>query len=86
MDSLRDVELQAHYDEMFSLFGSKGWAAIVEKAEALRKQYDSLRNIKDEAALYYRKGQLDILDWIVNQKVDHELTYRMLLEHEAEDA
>jgi hypothetical protein len=63
-----DKNLQDYYEEAFSLFASQGWKDLVEDMKALQSEVTKIENIKDEKDLWFRRGQLDILDLIVNRK------------------
>ena len=61
-------ELQQYYEEQFSLFSQQGWKDLTEDLQKLRDSIDDLSAVKDSNDLWYRKGQLDILDLLINRK------------------
>lgn len=63
-----DKNLERYYEEAFSMFASPGWKDLVEDMKALQSEVTKIENIKDEKDLWFRRGQLDILDLIVNRK------------------
>lgn len=71
-------ELENYYMEAFSLFSSQGWKDLVEDMKALQSEVTKIENIKDEKDLWFRRGQLDILDLIVNRKQMCEKVYEEL--------
>jgi len=73
-----DKELQQYYDERFSLFATKGWQELLEDLEAMLEQYEDITKIPDEQTLWYRKGQVDILQYLLNLKKLTEQTYEEL--------
>jgi len=73
-----DKNLQDYYEEAFSLFASQGWKDFVEDMKALQSEVTKIENIKDEKDLWFRRGQLDILDLIVNRKQMCEKVYEEL--------
>jgi hypothetical protein len=73
-----DRELQQYYDERFSLFATKGWQELLEDLEAMLEQYEDITKIPDEQTLWYRKGQVDILQYLLNLKKLTEQTYEEL--------
>lgn len=73
-----DKNLQDYYEEAFSLFASQGWKDLVEDMKALQSEVTKIENIKDEKDLWFRRGQLDILDLIVNRKQMCEKVYEEL--------
>lgn len=73
-----DKNLQDYYEEAFSLFASQGWKDLVDDMKALQSEVTKIENIKDEKDLWFRRGQLDILDLIVNRKQMCEKVYEEL--------
>ena len=73
-----DKNLQDYYEEAFDMFASQGWKDLVEDMKALQSEVTKIENIKDEKDLWFRKGQLDILDLIVNRKQMCEKVYEEL--------
>jgi hypothetical protein len=63
-----DKSLSQYYENAFSLFITQGWKDLVDDMKALQSEVAKIENIKDEKDLWFRKGQLDILDLIINRK------------------
>lgn len=63
-----DKELQDYYEETFSTTGSKGWAFLIEDMESLSDNINDISGISSTDELFFRKGQLDILNLIINRK------------------
>lgn len=63
-----EQSLSQYYEEQFSLFSQQGWKDLTEDLQKLRDSIDDLSAVKDSNDLWYRKGQLDILDLIINRK------------------
>jgi hypothetical protein len=63
-----DKELQAYYESRFDMMASKGWADLVEDLQKLSTNYSDIRNCPTSDVLWFRKGQADILDYIINLK------------------
>lgn len=78
-----DKNLQDYYEEAFSMFASQGWKDLVEDMKALQSEVTKIENIKDEKDLWFRRGQLDILDLIVNRKQMCEKVYEELQNEKA---
>lgn len=74
----KDLNLEKHYEEMFSMFSTYGWEYIVGQAESLVRVYSNLDNIRTADELHFRKGQLDILKWIMSMKDQHDLAWKEL--------
>lgn len=71
-------DLEQYYEAAFSMFISQGWKDLVDDMQALQTEVSKIENIKDEKDLWFRKGQLDILDLIVNRKQMCEKVYEEL--------
>jgi hypothetical protein len=61
-----DKETQTYFDRYFDLFASQGWKQFIEDMEDNRTLMSDLLTVKDANDLYYRKGQLEALNRIVN--------------------
>lgn len=73
-----DNKLQEYYEESFSTFATKGWKFLEEDMKELRKAVDNLSAIKTEQELWFRKGQLDILDLFLTRKETCEQAWKGL--------
>lgn len=71
-------ELQEYYEDRFEMMGSKGWTDLIEDVQALYDNYNQVNSIGSPDDFYLRKGQLDILQWILNLKAVSEQTYEEL--------
>lgn len=73
-----DKELQTYYEETFSMMATQGWGFLMEDLEKLKQQVQNIRTVEDAQQLYYRQGQLDILDLMLNRKKTCEEVYEQL--------
>jgi hypothetical protein len=73
-----DQDLQKYYEERFSMMGTIGWKDFIEDVQTLFDSYDKVNSIGSPDDFYFRKGQLDILQWILNLKAVSEQTYEEL--------
>ena len=62
-----DKELQQYYEDRFTMFTTKGWKDLVEDIQKIK---DTIRveDIPDEKTLFARKGELRIMNWLINLK------------------
>lgn len=74
-----DKKLQSYYEERFSMMATKGWAELVEDAQAMFTALNNVLPIQNEAELQLKRGQLDILNWLINLKSVTEQTYEQLM-------
>ncbi len=71
-------ELQKYYDAMFDMMGSEGWKYLMEDFEEMRKASDTLNGIDDEKKLHFRRGELSIINLVLNRKEMCEKAYEGL--------
>lgn len=76
-----DKELQVYYEECFSMMATKGWSLLMEDFQALKTSLNDLSTVTDTQSLYFRQGQLDILNLVLQRKEICEKAYEEL-QHE----
>ena len=59
-------ELQDYYENRFSMMATPGWKDLIEDLEIMIKATDTLAGIDSEQQLYFKKGEMSILNWIKN--------------------
>lgn len=69
-----DRELQEYYEQRFGMMSSKGWTDFIEDTQAI-KDTITIDNLKTADELWFAKGQLDILNWVLNIKKASEQAY-----------
>ena len=72
---MQDKELQTYYEEQFSMFSSIGWKDMIEDMQQLYEAVDDLTTVENEQTLWFRKGQLDILNLILDRAKTYEATW-----------
>ena len=70
-----DKELTRYYEESFDTFASQGWIYFLEDMETLQKAIDDLSSVENVETLWFRKGQLDILNLILERKKSFEAAW-----------
>jgi hypothetical protein len=73
-------ELQKYYEERFSMMTSQGWKDLVEDAQGMYDNYNLVTSISTLDQLQFKKGQLDILNWILTLKDVSAKSYEELNE------
>jgi len=63
-----DKVLQKYYEERFNMMATEGWKDLVGDAQVMLDTYKDIDSISSEKDLWFRKGQLDILRWLVELK------------------
>jgi hypothetical protein len=75
-------ELQKYYEDRFDMFSTQGWIDFITDIEELRKPLFNIKSIKTQDDLQFRKGQIDIIDWVLGLKEISEKAYKDLQEFE----
>jgi hypothetical protein len=70
--------LQKYYEESFNMMATQGWADLMEDLNKLKDSLNNLSQVTDTQELFFRKGQLDILDLILKRKDTCEQVYEEL--------
>lgn len=73
-------ELSRFYDNQFAMMGTHGWADFMADCEKVKAQYSDISTVTDTQQLFFRKGQLDILNWVLNRRQAHKDTFDQLQE------
>ena len=71
-------ELQKYYEARFDMMASQGWNDLIEDIQVMATAYDKVERIKEVEDLYFTKGQLDILNWIINLQETSSEAYKEL--------
>lgn len=75
---MQDKELQQYYEEQFSMFSTKGWRDFIEDQQTLYDAIDDLSSVENVETLYFRKGQIDILNLILERRKAFESAWKEL--------
>ena len=79
--SQEDLEF---YERRFDLFALKGWTDLIEDFEQLKKNLENLAQISTEQDLWYRKGQVDMINYLIQLKTLTEQAYEELINENTE--
>ena len=71
-------ELQQYYEDRFSTMTTVGWKQFIEDVQALFDSYNNISTVDTHEELHKRKGQLDILQWVLTLKSVSEQAYEEL--------
>ena len=77
--SIRDnqmaSETEEYYNKYFDLFQKDGWKQLVEELQQNALVINSVEATKDSNDLYMRKGQLNVLAYILNLEATINANY-----------
>jgi hypothetical protein len=74
-----DQKLQRYYEDRFSMMATEGWKDLMEDAQLMFNSLNQVLPIQTETDLHLKRGQLDILQWILSLKAVSEESYEQLL-------
>ena len=81
-----DKQLEKYYEERFSTMATQGWKQFLEDVQGIFDAVNKVAPIQNELDLYFRKGQLDILQWVLTLKESSEQAYEALQQDSSGDA
>ena len=71
-------ELEKFYDNAFSMMATEGWKDFMEDVKRIADSYDKLSSVTETHTLDFRRGQMDILNWMLGLRTAYEETYDQL--------
>jgi hypothetical protein len=80
-----DDKLQAYYEARFSMMATQGWKDLIEDAQGFFDGINKVASIQNENDLFMKKGQLDVLQWLLSLKDSSSQTYESLLSGDISD-
>ena len=79
-----NAELQRFYEDAFNTMSTQGWADLMEDIERVKNSYDKLSAVTETHPLDFRRGQLDILNWLYGLKGLYEKAYEEIQKQDEE--
>jgi len=77
-------KLEVFYENQFEMFLKQGWKDFIEDATNLLNTM-TIETVNNESELFFRKGQKDCLNWVLQRQGLISDSYEQLLNEEAED-
>lgn len=74
-------ELQDYYENRFAMMSTQGWKDLVEDIELMVSSTDRLAGIETTDQLYFKKGELSIMNWIRTLNESSTEVYEQLQEN-----
>jgi hypothetical protein len=81
-----DKKLQEYYESRFSMMSTQGWQDLVEDAQNMFNSLNHVLSIQNESDLMVKKGQLDLLQWLITLKPASEQAYESLINDSSGEA
>jgi len=73
-----EKELQEYYENRFNMMATQGWVDLIEDVQDMFDSYNQINTADSLEDLYKRKGQIDILQWVLTLKQVSEQSYEEL--------
>ena len=73
-----EKELQKYYENRFNMMATQGWVDLIEDVQDMFDSYNQINTADSLEELYKRKGQIDILQWVLTLKQVSEQSYEEL--------
>jgi hypothetical protein len=81
-----DKKLQDYYESRFSMMSTQGWQDLMEDAQTMFNSLNHVLSIQNESDLLVKKGQLDLLQWLITLKPASEQAYEQLINDSSGEA
>ena len=72
-------ELQQYYEDRLSMMSTKAWKQLIEDLQTMLENYQDIRTC-DKDTIEFRRGQVDILDYMIGLRELSETAYEELNE------
>jgi hypothetical protein len=59
-----EEKLEKYYNDRFSMMGEQGWVDLMEDVDLMIKSTNSLDGVETVEKLQFKKGELNILNWL----------------------
>ena len=75
-----DKELETYYNNYFDLFNTEGYKQLISELQGNLLAINNIDACKDEADMYFRKGQLNVLASLINFETAIDNAYKEITE------
>lgn len=79
---LNDVELDKYFQDLFEMYPTAGWKRILEDMTRLAELYNRVTDVETQDELWFRKGQLDIVNQLLTHQDRSEAGYALALQEQ----
>ena len=80
-----DKEVEEYYNRYFDLFTTDGWKQLIEELRQNALAINSVEATKDSDDLYMRKGQLNVLAYLLNLESTVNNNFEELQKEDVQD-
>jgi hypothetical protein len=75
-------ELAKYYEQRLDLMAHPGWKDLMEDVSNMLAATDRVSIVKDDKDLWFKKGEISMMNWMLTAKDVAEESYRQLKEDE----
>lgn len=79
---LKDADLENYFTALFEMYPTAGWKMVSEDMTRLRDIYNRVDDVETEQDLWFRKGQLNIINQILTHQARSEAGYAAAIEEQ----
>jgi hypothetical protein len=73
-------ELEEYFEALFEMYPTAGWKKLTEDMVRLKEIYSRVDDLETANELWFRKGQLDIINQIIMHQARSEVGYVSAIE------
>ena len=70
--------LQKYYEARLEMMGGQGWSDLIEDIQRMIDSTDTLSGVDDLQKLHFRKGEINIMNWLKSLKEISNAAYEDL--------
>jgi hypothetical protein len=78
-------ELEQYYEARFDMMAGKGWLDLIDDIQKMYDARNHVLGVQSEQDLYFKKGQLDVLQWLLTLKQSSEEVFEQLKSGDSAD-
>ena len=71
--------MQDYYESLFATYGTRGWKALMEDVTRMHETHNNLDSIDTQEQLWFRKGQLSQMVWLLMHQDTVERAFSALI-------
>lgn len=76
-------DLQRYYESRLSMMGSEGWKDLMADIQQMKAATNVLSIVKTNDDLWFRKGELSMMDWMLGLQDMSSKAFEQLKEDDA---
>jgi hypothetical protein len=80
-----DKLLQEYYEARFEMMAGTGWSDFVDDVQKMYDARNHVLGVQSEQDLFFKKGQLDVLQWVLTLKQSSEEVFEQLKSGDSAD-